>query len=106
MSKFNVKGKGGGGGAKRASIINTLCDDASVVVTAEATGKTKDWVSVCLCGGWEWRRRMEEEERRRRRRTCVIYGCGGGIVAGMRGEVERKSRRNALAHCCLANENS
>ena len=70
LSKFNVKGKGSGGGAKRASIINTLCDDASVVVTAATTGKTKDWVSVCLCGGWEWRRRMEEEER--------VGGGGGG----------------------------
>ena len=53
------KGKGGGGGgAKRASIINTLCDDASVVVTAATTGKTKDWVSVCLS---VWRMGMEKE---------------------------------------------
>ena len=39
---------------------------------------------------------MEEEERRTG--TCVIYGCGGGIVVGMRvrGEVERKRQRTAL----------
>ena len=60
MSKFNVKGKGGGGGAKRASIINTLCDDASVAVAAATTGKTKDWVSVCVADGngeGEWKKR-------------------------------------------------
>ena len=52
---------------------------------------------------------MEKENGRRgeeRMRTCVIYGCGGGIVVGRRGQVERKRRRTAMARCYLANENS
>ena len=64
MSKFNVKGKGGGGGAKRASIINTLCDDASECCGYGGDDGKDERLGVCLCGGWEWRRRMEEEERR------------------------------------------